>query len=178
MEDNFDVKILDAYVEGFEEEVDQGEFTRIGISWDAIKKIIEEYDPQFVGVSGMFDTQDRSVAQTLKLIREVNPDIKTFIGGPYPTYNVEKVLNSTDIDYVILHEAEFTVRELLNKLLNKEDISDIGGVGYRQDGEIKINKKIKFIENLDDLPMPARHLLPMEKYFQYNLGQSFFSIVV
>jgi len=168
-EDNFDVKILDAYVEGYENEkspVDN--FILVGLDWDEIKKRIKDFNPSFVGISGMFDTQDKSVLKTCKIIKEVNPDTKIFIGGSYPTYNTEEVLKIKDLDFVILHEAEYTVKELLNKLVNNEDISDIAGLGYKQNGEIKVNKEVKWIENLDELPMPARHLLPMEKYIKIN----------
>lgn len=173
--DNFDVKILDAYVEGFENEQPIGDFTLVGLEWDEMKKRIADYNPDFVGISGMFDTQDKSVLETCKITKEVNSNIKIFIGGSHPTYNTENVLKIKDIDLVILHEADYTVRDLLNKMINNEDISNIPGLGYKQNGEIKINREVKWVENLDELPMPARHLLPMEKYIKLNLPQSIYT---
>lgn len=174
--DNFDVKILDAYVEGYENEQPMGDFILVGLGWEEIKEKVKEFDPRFVGISGMFDTQDKSVLNCCRIIKEVNPDIRIFIGGSHPTYNAEKVLQIEDIDFVILNEAEYTVRELLNRLVNNRDISDIAGMGFRQDGLIKINRNLNWIENLDELPMPARHLLPMEKYIRINLPHSPFTL--
>jgi len=174
--DNFDVKILDSYVEGFDNETPSGDFTLVGLSWDEIKKIITDFNPEYVGISGMFDTQDKSVLNTCKITKEVNPKIKIFVGGSHPTYNAEQVLGNKDIDYVILNEAEYTVRDLLNKFVKNEEISGIDGLGFKQNGEIKVNRNIKWIMNLDELPMPARHLLPMEKYLKLNLNHSSFTL--
>jgi len=174
--DNFDVRILDAYVEGFENEKPAGDFILVGLDWDEVRERVKEFNPTFVGVSGMFDSQDKNVLTTCRLIKEINPNIKVFIGGSYPTYSTEQVLKIEDIDFVVLHEAEYTVRELLNKLLNNEDISGIPGLGFKQNGEIRINREVKWIENIDELPMPARHLLPMEKYIKINLPHSPFSM--
>ena len=174
--DNFDVKILDAYVEGYNNEKPSGEFILVGLDWQEISGIVKNFDPQFVGISGMFDTQDQSVLNTCKIVKNVNPNIKIFIGGSHPTYRTEEVLQLEDIDFVILHEAEYTARDLLNRLINNDDISDIAGLGYKQNGQIKINRNVKWIKNLDELPMPARHLLPMEKYIKINRPHSPFTL--
>ncbi len=175
-QDGFDVKILDAYVEGYDNEKPFGEFILVGSDWEEIKQIIKDFNPEFVGTSGMFDTQDRSVLNTCKIVKEVNPNIKVFIGGSHPTYNAEEVLKIPEIDFVILHEAEYAVRKLLNRLVNNEDISDIKGLGYKQNGEIKINRNIEWIKSIDELPIPARHLLPMEKYIKINKPHSPFTL--
>ena len=98
-EDNFDVRILDAYVEGYENEKIQADnILLVGLEWDEIKKRIKEFNPDFVGVSGMFDTQDQSVSNTCRIVKEVNPDIKIFMGGPYATYNTQEVLKLKNIE--------------------------------------------------------------------------------
>src|SRR3989338_4540891 len=53
--DNFDVKILDAYVEGYNNEKPSVEFILVGLDWQEISGIVKNFDPQFVGISGMFD---------------------------------------------------------------------------------------------------------------------------
>jgi len=40
----------------------------------------------------------------------------------------------------------------------------IKGLVWRQDDEINVNPDRPFIRNLDDLPMPLHHLLPLDKY--------------
>ncbi len=169
---NFEVKILDSYVEGFENEKDRGQFVLVGLDDEEVYKIIEDFNPQFVGVSGMFSTQDENVLNACTLVKRFNPNIPIFVGGSHPTYSVRDVLANKDIDFVVLGEGEFTTLNLIQKLINKEDISAIDGLGYKRDGEIFVNSKLNYIPDLDVLPDPARHLLNMEKYIRINLPQS------
>src|SRR3989344_6087684 len=51
------------------------------------------------------------------------------------------------------------------KLKNDKDFSKINGLVYRENGEIKINKRRELIKNLDELPFTALHLYPdLKKY--------------
>ncbi len=42
-------------------------------------------------------------------------------------------------------------------------LSSIKGLGWRKAGEVTINPDRPFIKNLDDLPIPLHHLLPLDK---------------
>jgi anaerobic magnesium-protoporphyrin IX monomethyl ester cyclase len=44
------------------------------------------------------------------------------------------------------------------------DLSRISGLAWRKDGEIVLNPDRPFIPDLDDLPIPLHHLLPLQKY--------------
>jgi len=43
-------------------------------------------------------------------------------------------------------------------------LSAIKGLGWRRNGEIVVNTDRPFVANLDDLPMPLHHLLPLDTY--------------
>jgi anaerobic magnesium-protoporphyrin IX monomethyl ester cyclase len=45
-----------------------------------------------------------------------------------------------------------------------EQLASIKGLGWRRDGETVVNVDRPFIANLDDLPMPLHHLLPLDTY--------------
>ena len=176
-QDGFDVRILDAYVEGYDNEQPyKKDFVLVGLSWEEISSKVKDFMPDFVGISGMFDSQDYTVVKICEIIKEANSMAKIFVGGSHPTYFVEEILKNPNIDFVIMHEAEYTVRKLLNRLLNNQDLSDIAGLGYIQDGQIKVNRTVEWIKNLDELPMPARHLLSMEKYIKINRPHSPFTL--
>jgi anaerobic magnesium-protoporphyrin IX monomethyl ester cyclase len=57
------------------------------------------------------------------------------------------------------------------------DLSKIKGLVWRDHGEIKINPDRPFIADLDDLPMPLHHLLPLDKY-RMPLMKGPFSFIV
>lgn len=45
-----------------------------------------------------------------------------------------------------------------------DQLSAIKGLGWRRNGEIVINVDRPFVADLDDLPMPMHHLLPLDTY--------------
>lgn len=55
--------------------------------------------------------------------------------------------------------------DLLNALSNNRDLSLVKGLAFKEkSGQIVVNQRREPIENLDSLPMPARHLVPIKKY--------------
>jgi anaerobic magnesium-protoporphyrin IX monomethyl ester cyclase len=69
-----------------------------------------------------------------------------------------------EIDYVVVGEGEITLLELVKALRNGHDLSKIKGIAFRQGKNITITPERPLIEDLDTIPMPAYHKLPMEKY--------------
>ncbi len=56
--------------------------------------------------------------------------------------------------------------DLLDVMDDKKKEKELDGFAWKENGRVRVNPKTKFIENLDSLPFPARHLLPMENYFK------------
>ncbi len=170
--ENYDVSILDIFSEGYHNLKKQGDFVICGLDDEEIKKRIKEFKPDVAGVSCIFSTQYKNVQHTLKLIKEVDENITTLIGGSHPTYTLEETLNNNFLDFTIIGEGELPTLQLLNALNNKKDLSTIGGLAYRKGNKKLINNKLQYMENLNDLPLPARHLLNMEQYFKINMPQN------
>src|SRR5690606_11312355 len=57
------------------------------------------------------------------------------------------------------------------------DLSHVKGLVWRRNGEIVRNPDRNFIPNLDDLPLPMHHLLPLDKYRTAVLDGSYQFIV-
>lgn len=73
-------------------------------------------------------------------------------GGPHPTGSPETALK-LGFDIVVLHEAEDTILQLIKKLINDEDFSNINNLSYIKDGKI-ITTKIK-LSDVDLNKYPA-----------------------
>lgn len=103
-----------------------------------------------------------------ELIKKIRPVIgKTILvaGGPHPTIFPEDIIKENpEIDYAVYGEGEVVFPDLVKTLKLKKDVSKVKGIAYRKNGRVLKTKKPDFIKNLDNIPMPARHLLPMEKY--------------
>jgi anaerobic magnesium-protoporphyrin IX monomethyl ester cyclase len=170
LEEKFTVKILDAAVDGWHTEIAVSkQEIRYGLSFEQIAERIKDFNPELVGISCLFSMQAHNAHKVAEIVKTVNPKIITVIGGAHPTVSAEKVMRDLAIDYVVIGEGEQTISRLLDSLNNQQDVGSIDGLAYRSDNKIIINPKTSFIQDLDALPFPARHLLPMEKYFKINM---------
>lgn len=170
--EGYKVKILDIANEGYYNVEINGDFVTYGLNDGEIRKKIREFQPDVVGVSCIFSAQAENAKHALKLVKEIDPKILTMIGGSHPTYDILNVLDKDYVDFVIIGEGELPTSQLLNALNGGEDLYNIGGLAYKPNGNKVVNNHRQYIENLDDLPFPAWHLLNMEMYFKINLPQN------
>ncbi|MFA5101242.1 MAG: radical SAM protein [Candidatus Omnitrophota bacterium] len=165
-ENGIQVKIIDCLIEGWGERADLRDgLIRIGLSFDDIGKIIRSYGPDIVGVNNLFTKQRENAHHIYELAKKADRNIITIAGGAHPSVMPGLVLSDPNVDYVVLGEGERTIIDLVHVIEGACDISTLDGLGYRAGGSVKIVPKTRFIEDLDSLPFPARHLLSMEKYF-------------
>ena len=172
-EEGYEVQILDAAAEGFRNRhrTDQG-FVRAGLDYEEIERRISAFSPGVVGVSCLLSSQFPDMCRICRLAKERCKVPITVVGGEHPSALPEESLNRDYIDFVVIGEGEYTMRDLMRSVSDGGDFSGIGGLGYKTEGGVVVNEKRSFIENLDELPLPARHLLPMQTYFDTNIPQS------
>ncbi len=84
------------------------------------------------------------------------------LGGPHPSVMPEEVLESPYVDYVILSEGEESFFELINAINGSGFIATIDGIGYKDNGLIKINPRTSYVKNLDSIPFPDRDLFKFD----------------
>lgn len=84
-------------------------------------------------------------------------------GGIHATIFSEDVLNEMEVDIVCVGEGEKTIIEIIDAYYDR-CFTKISGIVFKAsiDGEIVHTPKRELIENLDAIPFPARHLLPLE----------------
>src|SRR3989338_1283557 len=153
--ENISVQILDASAEG--------------LSFGQTMAVIKDAKPKIIGISAR--TPDYNmIEKIIWVIKNEFPSASIVLGGPHPTIAPEEVLKSSLADYVVRGEGEHTFLELCKFLLNgeKKNLSDIKGISYRSDNGIVHNADRPFINNLDELPLPSRDLLPVLKYRNYG----------
>lgn len=147
----FQVKIIDNYL--------------LGKPIDEIKTEIKNLNPTIVGITCSSVTYSQCI-QTAKAVKEVLPSCKVVVGGWHPSYNPESMLEHSEIDYVVMGEGERAMVDLatqISKGENNSSTTNIAGVVYRHEGKI-IKNAPKFINNMDEIPFPAFHLLQIDLY--------------
>ena len=119
-----------------------------------------EYSPEFVGIYSTTFGWNKAV-RTAKKVKSINPDIFVTVGGPFPIAKQKKCLQESGeyIDAVVTGEGEITVTELVDRLNSGKSLRGLLGIIFKEDNKIIENMPRPLIEELDDLPLPARELL-------------------
>lgn len=121
--------------------------------------------PGAVGVYCNTSNYRRAVELASEIKTGLN--VPVIFGGPHATIRPKEVLNNDSVDFVVIGEGEKTVVELMGILSGsfpEFKLDDVKGIGFKRNGELIINPRRELIENLDLIPLPARHLVPIEKY--------------
>ena len=114
--------------------------------------------------------------ETAKRIKAVLPQTRVVMGGLwFSAFSVETLEQNPWVDFIAMGEGELTITDLVRALeAGQDDFSMIPGLVSRAaDGTIKMGPHRGLILNLDDLPMPAYDLFPMEKYVGHTYWKPF-----
>lgn len=125
---------------------------------EILSKVID-YKPRFVGLYSTTFGWEKAM-RTASDIKAAIKDVFIVAGGPYPIAMKGACLKEADdLDAVVTGEGEITVVELLARLDGDRNLSDVHGIAYKTNGNIKENPTRKLIDNLDSVPFPSRELL-------------------
>jgi anaerobic magnesium-protoporphyrin IX monomethyl ester cyclase len=161
-----EVEIYDSLIEFWHSPVPYGKNKLfIGPDSKQLKEIIKKSDPDLVGVSVMFSNQNKSAVEVYRCIKEIDKNIIVVAGGAHPSVLPEETLHDPNVDFVILGEGEESFKDVIRYFEGKFSAEFFDGVGYKKNNEIFIKPKTKFIQDLDNIPFPAWHLMQVEKYF-------------
>lgn len=128
---------------------------------------LKEFQPNYL-VANIATPTFQSDMMAVKLAKETISSLFTIVkGAPFLTYNASTIYENSFVDYVIIGEAELTLKELLDGT----PLSEIKGLCYRENFQPVLNEKRPFIENLDILPFPARHLVDNSIYRRPDNGK-------
>ena len=128
---------------------------------------LKEIQPNYL-VANIATPTFKSDMMAVQLAKEIVPSICTIVkGAPFLTYNTNTIYENPFIDYVIMGEAELTLKDILDGVPDNE----ILGICYRENFQPVKNDKRPFIDNLDILPFPARHLVDNSIYRRPDNGK-------
>ncbi len=129
-----------------------------------LRQELEEYRPQLVGATCV--TLNYPIAtRMLKICKAFDPTIVTVIGGPHVTFALEEtLLQAPWIDAIVIGEGEKTLAELARALEEGKDFHQVAGIAFVDGGVVVKTSPQTHIENLDQIPLPSRGLLPMARY--------------
>ncbi len=144
----FEVKIIDAFAE------------RLTVEETARRA--KEFDPVAVG----YNLITENFLDTLAGIRGVKEftGMPVIAGGLHMSLYPAETMTHEAIDYGVTGEGWQTLPELIRIVADGGDPSSVRGVCYRREGEYLVTEPRPDTLTLEDVPFPARHLLPNDRY--------------
>jgi radical SAM superfamily enzyme YgiQ (UPF0313 family) len=148
-EHGHECRIVDGIVESF--------------SLDALAEIANQYDLVGITVATTYAMRAIELVQKLKESPSCPPIV---VGGHHVTAEPESLLR-VGADYAVIGEGEITTLELVECLSSKTNASSlrqVQGIVFKENGGYVYTRNRDKIDPLDQLPLPARDLLPMHLY--------------
>lgn len=141
------VKILDAIA--------------LNLNLEDIEVYLDKFRPDIVAVTCMTPTLPGALP-VVKIAKNLGSI--TVIGGAHLSVYPEETLSYSYIDYGVNGEGEYVFLELIERIEKGLPLEDVQGLIYKNSENKIIVNDARIVDNIDNLSLPAYHLLPMEKY--------------
>lgn len=166
-----------SYLLKYGKQVDILDAAKLRLSIIDINKKILEYAPDIVG----FHTVTPYINLVRILASEVKsawPNILVIAGGPHFVGDPISDIKDSQLDIAVVGEGEQTSLEIIEAMeQSKIDdfllniASNIQGIVYKINNNIKVNSPRELINDIDTIPLPARHLLPPLHTYKVSVAQ-------
>ena len=169
---SFDVEIVDSMGEalGQSTEIKNSPYFFYGLQ---IHQIIERINPKskIIGLSCMFTSNWLLHKEIVKGILARFPEALVVLGGEHATAAHENILREFPKRVLcVLGEGEETLYELCSHLRDNLSYEKVKGVAFLNAEGKLISSRRERLKCLDDIPLPAWDLFPMERYLLYGSG--------
>ena len=147
---NAEVIILDYIV---------GQFTA-----EKLRNELNSFKPDLVGITSVTLNFNQAV-EIIKTARKVYPSAVTVMGGHHVSFEYESTLREhPEIDLIVIGEGEATIGELSPVIRDRRAWRQISGLAFMDGDELVVTPSRDLEKDLDSLPLPSRHLLPLSRY--------------
>ncbi len=107
----------------------------------------------------------KSAMKLITIAKQAQPHAVTMLGGSHGSFLDEDALKEyPSLDIVVRREGENTFIELLEKIQSQASLANVLGITYRNGDKIVRTADRPLIEDLDSIPFPAHHLMPLESF--------------
>jgi radical SAM superfamily enzyme YgiQ (UPF0313 family) len=134
---------------------------------EQIVRRVAEFDPQVIGVGGIITAYGYLISITRDLKRAL-PAVPVVLGGQVVINNEKNCFEHMAIDCIVHGYGEIALEKLVRHYAGQLALEQIPGISYRRGDVVVTNPGREFFPNVDDMPLPAYHLIDMEHYATVN----------
>jgi anaerobic magnesium-protoporphyrin IX monomethyl ester cyclase len=145
--------------DGFEVEIEDCQC--LGVNHHDLIERLDKQQPDIVGISATTPTFGSSLLAA-QMMKQSLPEVPLMIGGPHVSALPMETMAYDCFDIGVVGEGELTTLELVKHIQKDrlDNLERVAGIIFKKNGEYRQTERRPFIRNLDELPLPARHLLP------------------
>lgn len=169
--DGYEVSLVDCPSEGYDTTIDIGKDREVyGLTIEQIRQRILDFKPEAIGLSVLFSTLENRALQIARVAKEIDPNMVVVCGGPHVSAFYKRLAHDPAVDYCVRGEGEQVILDLFGSLNNNgKGLEDVQAITRRSQGRIHVHRRREWIQNLDTVPFPARHLVNTDVY--YKIGK-------
>lgn len=150
----------------------------LGMTEEEIVAVVREKSPAAVGATVMTSMLVAG-GRLAAAVKRISPAPLVIFGGPHPTIAPEETLARGGADICVRGEGEETILELAARLgQGPAGWRDVAGISFMEHGRAVHTPDRPLIRDLDSIPFPARHLLPMDRYQTIHTGRKRFATLM
>ncbi len=123
---------------------------------------VKNYSPDVI----VFETSTPSFKNDIELLKDVSriTKCKKVLCGPHVSALPEETLKSEFVDFVLIGEYEISLNNLIECIEKRTNLEDVKGIAFKS-GRKVVKTPLQPIVDLDKLPFPAWHLMPLKRYY-------------
>ncbi len=164
----WEVRLFDSLMADTTTLTKDGPRTRFGSNSDELRRAVLGFGPDIVGISSPFTTQEESVVEAARTIKDAQASVLVVVGGANARPRAEQLLACPSVDLVVLGEGEGAAAALAAYWRDERPLAEIPSIAYRQAGAVRRTAGPRENPALDALPLPAYHLVDMERYLSLH----------
>lgn len=137
----------------------------------ALEASINAFSPDMIGVTCVTMTYENAAA----IVRDIKHtgELLTVMGGPHVSMCPHETMAALpELDIVVLGEGDDTIVRLAEEVQRGRRWNRVPGIVYRDGDSIVDTPYNAYAVDVNELPMPARHLLPLGRYKALNMPVS------
>ena len=165
----------------------------LGIGWDGLGAAIARTGPDLIGIT-VYTPYVPEVTRAVRVARRAAPQAVIVLGGPHVTFTAQETLTTMpQVDVVARGEGDQILVDLVRALDAGDGLERVRGISYRRDAPT-LRRRPELVEeelagaeivetpamppvDVTQLPLPAFHLMPMDRYRWPTLGGPFATIL-